>query len=116
VRVFKVTGAARVTLAGLTVAHGNDSSDECEGSCGGGIKIEAGASVTLTHSTLSGNSADAGGGIFNEGGTLTLNHSTLSSNSAVFEGGGIRNYGGTLTLQNSTLSGNSVDYYAFVST
>src|SRR5262249_51200604 len=58
-------------------------------------------------STLSGNSAaNSGGGIYNSGGTLTVSNSTLSGNSAAVGGGGISNFG-TLTLSNSTLSGNS---------
>jgi hypothetical protein len=43
-------------------------------------------------------------------GTLTVTSSTLSGNSAVYDGGGIYNYG-TLTLTDSTLSGNSATVY-----
>ena len=62
--------------------------------------------VTLTNSTLSGNSAIRGGGIDNFYGTVTLTNSTVSGNSANIGGGGIYNYG-TVTLTNSTVSGNS---------
>jgi hypothetical protein len=63
--------------------------------------------VTLTNCTLSRNSADFGGGIFNLG-TVTLTNSTLSGN-LVFQGygGGIYNGFGFVTLTNCTLSGNS---------
>jgi predicted outer membrane repeat protein len=66
--------------------------------------------VTVSNSTLSGNSAgDPGGGIANYG-TLTVSNSTLSGNSA-YAGGGIFNYNpGMLTVSNSTLSGNSANY------
>jgi hypothetical protein len=46
-----------------------------------------------------------GAGIYNEG-TLTVTNSTVSGNSAGGDGGGIRNDGGP-TLINSTVSGNS---------
>src|SRR2546421_695959 len=70
--------------------------------------------VTVTGSTLSGNSASGfygggtGGGIYNSG-TMTVTDSTLSGNSVGFSsstGGGISN-SGTMTVTNSTLSGNS---------
>ena len=75
---------------------------------GGGIDNYGTATLTLTNSTLSGNSAafSGGGGIFNSGtATVTLTNSTLTGNSAV-SGGGIYNFG-TATLTNSTLTGNS---------
>jgi hypothetical protein len=72
---------------------------------GGGI-INNGGTATIQSSTLSMNSATNGGGIFNNG-MVTISNSTLSGNSATSTGGGIRNDGGTATIQNSTLSGNS---------
>src|SRR6476661_1939813 len=71
------------------------------------------ASVTITNSTLSGNSASFGGGLMNEDGILTLSNSTVSGNSATYWGGGIYNSGttnfsdATLAITNSTVSGNS---------
>jgi len=57
-------------------------------------------------------SAD-GGGIYNDGATVTVSNSTLSGNSAVVAGLGIYNtWGGgnaALTLRHSTLSGNLAD-------
>ena len=62
--------------------------------------------MTVSDSTLSSNSASAGGGIYNAGGTVTVSDSNLSGNDANF-GGGIDNaYGGTVTVSSSTLSGN----------
>src|SRR5205823_192585 len=81
---------------------------------GGGIANYG--TLTVTSSTLSGNSASSynGGGIANYG-TLTVTSSTLSGNSASY-GGGIAN-NTTLTLNISTLSGNydiySDDIYGF---
>ncbi len=100
-----------VALSGLTIRNGTAA-------YGGGI--ENAGRLTVTNSTLFGNSATfGGGGIFNAPeGTVTVINSTLSGNSAMF-GGGIYNNGlpsnigvsntplGVFTLTQSTLSGNS---------
>jgi hypothetical protein len=64
--------------------------------------------MTVTNSTISGNSAsDGGGGIFNYSATITVTNSTISGNSGFVYAGGIFNYyGGTLTLK-STIVANS---------
>jgi hypothetical protein len=68
--------------------------------------------VQIVNSTLSGNSADLGGGIYNSSGNgvgfgnLEVANSTISSNSA-YVGGGMYNDGGTLRILNSTLNENS---------
>jgi len=98
--VFVVGYDVTVTIAGLTIADGFAP-------IGGGIYINPGSTVTVTNSTLSGNSVgEFGGGIYNAG-TLTVTNSTLSGNSAPTNGGGGIENGGTLTVINSTLSGNS---------
>jgi hypothetical protein len=101
-RVFEVTPAATVTITGLTIRNGR-----AIGAPGGGI-ANAGT-LTVTASTLSGNSASEAGGIYNSSGTLTVIASTLSGNSAPSGGGGgISNFGsGTVAVTASTLSGNS---------
>ncbi|WP_406698511.1 choice-of-anchor Q domain-containing protein [Singulisphaera sp. Ch08] len=107
-RIFNVTAGAEVAISGLTISGGRVAFED-----GGGI-ANAGT-LTVTHSTLSGNSArgigngkgSAGGGIANLSGTLTVTHSILSGNSADTFGGGIYNLSGTLTVTTSTLSGNS---------
>jgi hypothetical protein len=82
-----------VGLSGLKLTRGNSISGD-----GGAIRNQE--TLTVTNSTLSGNSAGSGGGggIFNSGGTLTVTNSTLSGNSAGTGGGGINNSGGTLTV------------------
>jgi predicted outer membrane repeat protein len=76
---------------------------------GGGIYISStlGSSLTVMTSTISGNSASVlGGGIYNSyNGTLTVVASTISGNSATDDGGGIES-DGVLTVKNSTISGN----------
>ena len=75
---------------------------------------EPGGTLTVTDSTISGNSADfAGGGIYSDGGVLTVTGSTLGGNSADGGGGGgIYHLGGTLTVIDSTFGGNSAQMAA----
>lgn len=71
---------------------------------GGGI--ENNGTLELNGSTVSGNTAAYGGGIYNvPGSTLTLTSSTVSGNAASGSGGGINNHG-TLTLSGSVVSDN----------
>jgi hypothetical protein len=134
-RVFHITGA-NVTINGLTIANGYGATldgagiraDGSFGSAltvsdcvitnnralgnfgGGGLLNGSGVTMTITNCTISGNSAQHGGGVFNFNGVVHIDASTLSGNSAIL-GGGIFNdgYGGsaTLTINTSTLSGNS---------
>ena len=62
--------------------------------------------LTIKNGVAGGTRVSFGGGIYN-GGTLRLTNSTVSGNSAI-NGGGIFNFHtSTLTLTNSTVSGNS---------
>lgn len=72
---------------------------------GGGIEVSSMSTLTLNRVTIAEGAADFGGAIQNFG-TTTVTHSTISGNTAMFNGGGIANYG-SLTLYNSTVSGNS---------
>ena len=81
-------------------------------SVGGGILHTArGATLNLSNSTVSGNSALQGGGINSGGGqgfgeTVRIINSTISGNTAPGgQGGGIQNTE-NLTLENTTVSGN----------
>ncbi|MGV0106063.1 right-handed parallel beta-helix repeat-containing protein [Nostoc sp. DSM 114160] len=90
----------------LTVNYSNISDNEAS-ALGGGIRNGDG-NATIDHSTISNNKltpGGAGGGIFNNG-TLTLSYSSISGNSVPLgTGGGIFNYG-TLTVSYSSISGN----------
>lgn len=77
--------------------------------CGGGVS--GGSHLTLRDSTVSGNTAAVGGGICNDLAKtqITITNSTLSNNRAEMFGGGIHTYwADVLTMTNSTLSGNLV--------
>ena len=101
--VFIVDSGATVTISGLTIENGSASG------------ILNNGTLTVTNSTLSGNSAgggSGGGGIFNLG-ILTVTNSTISGNSATGGvGGGIYSLG-TLTVTNSAISGNSASSLPF---
>ena len=98
-RILGVGSAGHLVLQETTVTGGVISTFR-----GGGI-FNFGT-LTLTDSTVSGNSADLAGGVNNYG-TLTLTNSTVSGNSARQNGGGLRSAYGTLILTDSTVSGNS---------
>jgi predicted outer membrane repeat protein len=106
-RVFHVGLTGTLTLDQVSVRNGR-----CVVACvsaastGGGILNRG--TLTVTNSTLSGNSAeDEGGAIYNLVDTLTITNSTLSDNTAV-RGGAIYIHVGTpLTITNSTFSDNT---------
>lgn len=101
-RVFSVRPGAEFAIERLTVSDGNAS-----GSTGGGIYNEG--TLSVTGSTISGNSANAAGGIDSLG-TLSVTGSTVSGNSASNGGGGLFNYHGVLSVTDSTISGNSASF------
>jgi hypothetical protein len=86
---------------------GNDNS---AGLHAGGI--DNSGTVTITGSTINGNTSFIGGGIYNNG-SITITNTTISGNSAVSYpsphpgGGGIYNNSGVVTVKASTISGNS---------
>src|SRR3990170_3213880 len=101
-RVFHVKSGGAVSISGVTIQNG---STVAIASDGGGIRNDG--ALTLTNSTVSGNTATVAGGIVNYPvGTVTLTNSTVSGNTANFNGGGIFN-SGTVTITNSTVSGNT---------
>ena len=72
----------------------------------------AGGAVTVTNSTISDNeatgAAGSGGGILSRNGTLTVSDTTIAGNTANRAGGGIEVGGSTVSLTGVTLDGNSV--------
>ncbi len=125
-----VDRGATVAITGLTIVGGynNERAREDLGGPvtrdtaekGGGIYNQRG-SLTLTNSTVSGNTATfsgkgyegetfGGGGIYNELGSLTLDNSTVDRNSGLGDGGGIANAGGLVQLTDSTVGDNTATY------
>jgi hypothetical protein len=72
---------------------------------GGGIRSVG--NLTISDSTISGNSAlRDGGGIFHSSGNFSVSRSTIISNAAGRDGGAIRSSASSLTMSDSTVSGN----------
>jgi predicted outer membrane repeat protein len=111
-RVFHVASGKTVTISGLTITNGNG----VPGGTGGGIHNDH-ASLMLNNCTLSSNSANIGGGVYNNGersgnAFLSINNCIFKENSAGNSGGGIFNNGemggsATVGVNNSTFNGNS---------
>jgi predicted outer membrane repeat protein len=110
--VFEVNGGVTASLSGLTIVDGHTPGD-------GGAISNAGT-LSVSNSTFSNNSADAGqyadtggdGGAISNAGTLSVSNSTFSNNSASggqYSGGvgGALSDTGTLSVSNSTFSNNS---------
>jgi hypothetical protein len=105
-----VSSISNFLLNGVTITNGNGTGNNYPtfNGKGGGIINEGGGVVTITSCIISGNSASFGS-IFTGGNgdrsTLTMTNSTVSGNTSRLDGG-ISSYNGTLTITNSSISGN----------
>ena len=106
-RLMAVSRTGKLTLEKLTL-RGGYAYGYFPNNGGGGVFN--GGTLTLTNTTVSGNTGGFSGGVHNDG-TLSLTNSTVSGNKAQYLGGGVFNRYGTLTLTNSTVSGNSAMPY-----
>jgi hypothetical protein len=102
-------GSDAVDISGLTIEDGNPtvSGD------GGGIYDfgDDGTTLTVTDSTISGNTGNADGGGITTYGATTLTDDTISGNTAGSGGGGIYDQSAPLRVTDSTISGNSADAF-----
>ncbi|CAN5121079.1 hypothetical protein BH11PLA2_BH11PLA2_17010 [soil metagenome] len=97
-----VAGQSKFVLTN-SVLSGNSAS-------GAGGAVEGGPgdlTQIITDSSVTGNTASSGGAITVAYATLTMSGSTISGNSASGSGGGLRVYGSTISISNSTISGNT---------
>ncbi len=103
-------GGAIYAESGTIVLRGvNITGNTASGSGNiGGVYLGGGANHQIVNSTISNN---AGlyrcGGFFNANGSLTVTNTTISGNTATNSGGGFCN-SGTMNLRSSTVTGNSV--------
>lgn len=130
-RVLKVASPRTASIYGVTLRNGfvsggdtgggifNDGSltltgcvvsdNEASGGGGGGIYVTstAQAGLTLANTTLSGNKAQLGGGVYNFG-KLSASGCTFSNNQALGgSGGGIYSQSPDFSLDHCTLNGNT---------
>jgi CSLREA domain-containing protein len=99
-----VSDASTLTLIDSTV------SDNATGplGLGGGIAADDASTIVLVGSTVAGNSSSDGGGLFVWKGHLSLTNSTVSGNTAISDGGGIGTYRiDTLELVHATITANA---------
>ena len=122
---FNSTGASPGNGGGLHVTDplGDNSSDvQIDGGSvisnianreGGGLWNDAGGTMTIHGTSISGNTANGsasdqgGGGIFNNGGVLIVSSANIDSNLAASNGGGLFSEGGTMTVSSSQISNNN---------
>ena len=106
-RLMDVFDGQQVNLLNLALTSGNGGSELSSGR-GGAVYVSEGATLRLTDSAVTGNTASSsGGGIYSEG-EVDLVRSTVAYNNAG-DGGGIYQANvetGRLTITSSTLSGN----------
>jgi len=100
--------SAGTLTADAIIVRGNwtDVGSETDG---GGIDNSF-ATMTLTNSTITSNTADAKGGGITNSGMLDLIDVVVTNNVARTWGGGLYNYDGPVTLMNTTISANSADF------
>jgi CSLREA domain-containing protein len=103
-RVLEISGRVVVTVTGVTLQHGRPASVDSD-YAGAGLYVHAGSVLSLDHSQVVGNYANAAGGIFNEG-FVTLTDSRVTGNQGRGSTGGIAN-AGTMTLTRSLVDGNN---------
>ncbi len=99
-------GGAIYAAGTITINRSTLSNNSAPGAghYGGAIYIQGGA-VTITNSTLNGNTAEYDGAIYLRSGSLVITSSTVTGNSAATGlAGGIGMDGGTFTLQNSIVA------------
>lgn len=105
-RVFHVTSGATLVLNQIAVQDGL----AVVGNEGGGI-LNVGGTLIVSNSTISGNSAAFGGGIYSDtdlvGGVTRLVNCTLYGNSASTWGGGLYNNDGRTALIHCTVTSNT---------
>jgi hypothetical protein len=125
---IRASGGAAITVTGCTISGnivtlsggGIDATGDVtvtdsmitdnragSGSVGGGISATGAGLVSVTNSTIRGNSAGSGGGIYRSNGSLNVTGSTLEANTAT-NGGGIFADSATAIVSDSRLSGNIV--------
>jgi serralysin len=99
--------AGSVAIEGLTITGGYAGSyaNRDAGSDGGAIAVSAGAVLSLTNATLSGNFTWGNGGALFNAGTVTATNTTLSGNYSFGDGAGIFS-SGALTLTSSAVTNN----------
>jgi len=100
-------GGINIRTGTATITNTIISDNTGGGGSGGGINIAIDTTLTLTGSTVHGNSARFGGGMFiNQRSVVALSDSTVSNNMASTDGGGIYIDRAEVTMSDSYITGN----------
>jgi hypothetical protein len=101
------TGTIFVSLSGLTISNGDIDAN------GGGVNMNEGTNVVISDCAIINNSVGfySGGGIENYKGRLTLNRCTISGNKADAGGGITAISGEVTTMNNCTIVNNAAGSY-----
>lgn len=104
-----IAGTTSTTITGSTIANNSVAGDQTGNDGGGGLFITQ--PTTMTNDTITGNSAQFGGDIYNELSSLTLTNVTVMNGTANADGGAGGDYYGqssnSLTLFGSIIAGGS---------
>ena len=108
------SGGGMYVDRGSVNSEGSKFDDNSASNSGGGILAASSGSLTLIDSSVSGNGARHGGGLYNSG-WVYARHTVFNGNTAGAGGGGIFNDDGyeprpRLTLLNSSVSGNAAQF------
>lgn len=106
-RILEVSAGAELTLRNVFVLGGKTDAMVATNDTGGGILNSRGI-VVLSHTTISGNTADNGAAISNDSGRMSVEYSLIDDNATLPSGGGggaVYN-DGSLTVRFSIVSGN----------
>ncbi|MBC8334691.1 MAG: right-handed parallel beta-helix repeat-containing protein [Anaerolineales bacterium] len=105
---FPTTGCPQVVI--INSLFRNNQASPPQDHAGGGIHAAGCSTTVVTNTTISGNQAGRGGGIYADlapNGSITIANSTITGNIATQIGGGIYNSeSGTVTLTGSIVSSN----------
>ncbi len=74
--------------------------------------VNSGVTATLAGLTVTGGTADFGGGIYGDSSNINLTNVTVYDNRAVTNGGGIYTVGGTLNITGGSVTNNAATTYA----
>ncbi len=112
VRSCAITGSVNGTGAVFNDSSGTLSLTDSTLSGNSSTAVYNAGTATLTNCTVQGNnSAAAAGGIFNDMGTLTIRNSTIVQNQATGgSGGGVGSNGGTVSIGSSIVALNSAAF------
>jgi len=104
-------GGIRQGAGSLTLTNSTISGNHAEQSQGGGVCIVGATALsTVQGSTITGNVAGAGGGVWSEDNSLVVDQSVVSGNTALTaSGGGLAQTGASVTLNKCSVRDNQSD-------